>query len=65
MKPYGFEHLGSYAFWWCTDQQPGKPHTVTTAGDAEISRRAGRRRPKRVARRESRVNIQRQIEEIR
>lgn len=54
MKPYGYARVGAHAFFWSTDSPPGKPHTVTTAGDAEVSRRAGRRRPKRVERRAAR-----------
>lgn len=64
MKPYGYASVGAAAFWWCTDAPASKPHTVTVAGDAEINRRAGWMRPKRVERRRAREEIAAEVAEM-
>ena len=60
MKPYGFQAVGSGAW---PSESPGKPHVVTTAGDAEISRKAARRRPRRAERQWARREIQKSMED--
>lgn len=57
MKPYGFETIGSHAFFWATDAQPGKPHCEAAQHSEEVNRKAGRRQPKRAERQRARREI--------